>query len=145
MDKARKCRRITTRRVTSMDYGHLERKLPSLNGQKSTPNLKFLVTAKSIFFCLPHQSQFSDFSHLWLYWVSVRWVSVVEFLGGALCTGKVFGQESTVVKWNYQILSLHLVTVCLKVPILGFQSEFSMSKIIWIFSLKNINLGALFL
>ena len=76
----------------------------------------------------------------------VRWVSVVEFHDGALSIGKVFGQESTVVKWNYQILSLHLVTVCQKVPILDFQSEFSMSKIIWIFlkknSLKNINLGA---
>ena len=53
-----------------------------------------------------------------------RWVSVVEFHDRALCIGKVFGQESTVVKWNYQILSLHLVTVCQKVPILDFQSEF---------------------
>ena len=50
---------------------------------------------------------------------------------------KVFGQESTVVKWNYQILSLHLVTVHQKVPILDFQSEFSMSKIIRIFLKKN--------
>ena len=78
-----------------------------------------------------------------------RWVWVVEFHDPTLGIGKVFGQESTVVKWNYQILSLHLVTVCQKVPILDFQSEFSMSKIIWIFlkknSLKNINLGAPFL
>ena len=78
-----------------------------------------------------------------------RWVSVVEFHKPTLGIGKVFGQESTVVKWNYQILSLHLVTVCQKVPILDFQSEFSMSKIIRIFlgknSLKNINLGAPFL
>ena len=77
------------------------------------------------------------------------WVSVVEFHDPTLGIGKVFGQESTVVKWNYQILSLHLVTVCQKVPILDFQSEFSMSKIIRIFlkkkSLKNINLGAPFL
>ena len=50
---------------------------------------------------------------------------------------KVFGQESTVVKWNYQILSLRLVTVCQKVPILDFQSEFSMSKIIRIFLKKK--------
>ena len=62
-----------------------------------------------------------------------RWVSVVEFFDGALGIGKVVGQESTVVKWNYQILSLHLVTVCQKVPILDFQSEFSVSKIIRIF------------
>ena len=77
-----------------------------------------------------------------------RWVSVVEFHDQALSIGKVFGQESTVVKLDYQILSLHLVTVCQKVPILDFQSEFSMSKIIPIFlkkSLKKINLGAPFL
>ena len=66
-----------------------------------------------------------------------RWVSGVEFHDGALGIGKVFGQESTVVKWNYQILSLHLVTVCQKVEILDFQSEFSMSKIIQIFLKKN--------
>ena len=57
-----------------------------------------------------------------------RWVLVVEFHYPTLGIGKVFGQESTVVKWNYQILSLRLVTVCQKVPILDFQSEFSMSK-----------------
>ena len=66
----------------------------------------------------------------------VRWVSVVEFHDPTLGIGKVFGQESTVVKWNYQILSLHLVTVCQKVPILDFQSEFSMSKIIRTFLKK---------
>ena len=78
-----------------------------------------------------------------------RWVAVVEFHDPTLSIGKVFGQESTVVKWNYQILSLHLVTVCQKVPILDFQCEFSMSKIIRIFlkkiSMKYINLGAPFL
>ena len=76
---------------------------------------------------------------------SRRWVSVVEFHHPALSIGKGFGQESTVVKWNYQILSLHLVTVCQKVPIFDFQSEFSTSKIIRIFikkiSLQNINSG----
>ncbi len=36
-----------------------------------------------------------------------RWASVVEFLDGALDIGKVFGQKSTVVKWNNQILGLH--------------------------------------
>ena len=67
-----------------------------------------------------------------------RWVSVVEFHDPSLGIGKVFGQDSTVVKWNYQILSLHLVTVCQKVPILDFQSDFSVSKIIRIF-LKKIH------
>ena len=33
------------------DYGHPDRKLPSLNGQKSTPNPKFLGTAKAYFVC----------------------------------------------------------------------------------------------
>ena len=79
--------------------------------------------------------------------MKTRWVSVVEFHDPTL--GKVFGQESSVVKWNYQILSLHSVTVCQKVPILDFQSEFSMSKIIRIcliyFSMKNNWLGAHFL
>ena len=69
--------------------------------------------------------------------ICIRWVSVVEFHDWALSIGKVFGQESTVFKWNYQILSLHLVTVCQKVPILDFQSEFSMSKIIRIFLKKK--------
>ena len=68
----------------------------------------------------------------------VRWVSVVEFHHPTLGIGKVFGQESTVVKWNHQILSLYLVTVCQKVPILDFQSEFSMSKIIRNFLKKII-------
>ena len=40
-----------------------------------------------------------------------RWVSVVEFHDPTIGIGKVFGQESTVIKWNYQILGLHLVTV----------------------------------
>ena len=71
--------------------------------------------------------------------VSGRWVSVVEFHDPTLIIGKVFDQESTVVKWNYQILSLHLVTVRRKVPILDFQSEFSMSKIIRIFLKKKIH------
>ena len=53
----------------------------------------------------------------------IRWVSVVEFHDPTLGIGKVFGQESTVVKWNYQILSLHLVTVCQRVPLLNFQIE----------------------
>ena len=76
--------------------------------------------------------------YLHMYKMRSRWVSVVEFHDGALGIGKVFGQESTVVKWNYQILSLHLVTVYQKVPILDFQSEFSMSKIIRIFLKKII-------
>mgnify|MGYP006863675160 CR=1 FL=1 len=40
-----------------------------------------------------------------------RWVSVVELHDPALSIGKGFGQESTVVKWNYKTLGLHQVTV----------------------------------
>ena len=75
-------------------------------------------------------------SFIWYVHILTRWVSVVEFHDPTLGIGKVFGQESTVVKWNYQILSLHLVTFCQKVPILDFQSEFSASKIIRIFLKK---------
>ena len=50
------------------------------------------------------------FEHLLIIVVLSRWVSVVEFHDWALGIGKVFGQESTVVKWNYQILGLHQVT-----------------------------------
>ena len=71
------------------------------------------------------------------YHLVVRWVSVVEFHHPALSIDKGFGQESTVVKWNYQILSLRLVIACQKVPILDFQSEFSTSKIIRIFPKKK--------
>ena len=47
-----------------------------------------------------------------------RWVSVVEFHDPTLGIGKVFGQESTVVKWNYQILGLHQVTVRQKLGVI---------------------------
>ena len=47
-----------------------------------------------------------------------RWVSVVEFHDQALSIGKVFGQESSVVKWNYQILGLHQVTVHQKLGVI---------------------------
>ena len=47
-----------------------------------------------------------------------RWVSVVEFHDPTLGIGKVFGQESTVVKWNYQILGLHQVTVGQKLGVI---------------------------
>ena len=47
-----------------------------------------------------------------------RWVSVVEFHDRALCIGKVFGQELTVVVWNYQILGLHQVTVHQKLGVI---------------------------
>ena len=47
-----------------------------------------------------------------------RWVSVVEFHDWALGIGKVFGQESTVVKWNYQILGLHPVAVRQKLGVI---------------------------
>jgi hypothetical protein len=48
----------------------------------------------------------------------IRWVSVVEFHDRALCIDKVFGQELTEVKWNYQILGLHPVTVCQKLGVI---------------------------
>jgi hypothetical protein len=38
------------------DYGHPDRKLPSLNGRKSTPTPKFLGTAKAYFVCQSCQS-----------------------------------------------------------------------------------------
>ena len=47
-----------------------------------------------------------------------RWVSVVEFHDPTLGKGKVFCQEWTVVKWNYQILGLHQVTVCQKLDVI---------------------------
>ena len=50
--------------------------------------------------------------------VKVRWVSVVEFHDPTLGIGKVFGQESTVVKWNYQILGLHQVMVRQKLGVI---------------------------
>ena len=40
------------------------------------------------------------FGYLFLFIIYIRWVSVVEFHDQALSIGKVFGQESTVVKWN---------------------------------------------
>ena len=48
----------------------------------------------------------------------VRWISVGEFHDWALWIGKVFGQELTVVKWNYQILGLHQVMVHQKLGVI---------------------------
>ena len=48
----------------------------------------------------------------------IRWVSVVEFHDPTLGIGKVFGQGSTVFKWNYQILGLHKVTVRQKLGVI---------------------------
>ena len=94
-------------------------------------NKSSIATSKTKLLLL--QTKEKDFSNSR---TKTRWVLVVEFHDPTLGIGKVFGQGSTVVKWNYQILSLHLVTVCQKVPILDFQSEFSMSKIIRIFLKK---------
>ena len=44
-------------------------------------------------------------------YLTSRWVLVVEFHDPTLGIGKVFDQESTVVKWNYQNLCLHPVIV----------------------------------
>ena len=43
---------------------------------------------------------------------------VVEFHDPTLGIGKVYGQESTVVKWNYQILGLHQLTVRQKLGVI---------------------------
>ena len=48
----------------------------------------------------------------------IRWISVVEFHDPTLGIGKIFGQESTVVKWNYQILGLPQVTVDQKLGVI---------------------------
>ena len=50
--------------------------------------------------------------------LSSRWVSVLEFHNPTLGIGKVFGQESAAVKWNYQIFGLHQVTVCQKLGVI---------------------------
>ena len=57
-------------------------------------------------------------------WMKGRWVSVVEFHDWALGIGKVFGQESTVVKWNYQVLGLHQVRVCQKLGVISARKWF---------------------
>ena len=54
----------------------------------------------------------------WILRLNIRWVSVVEFHDWVLGIGKVFGQESTVVEWNYQILGLHQVTVHQKLGVI---------------------------
>ena len=64
--------------------------------------------------CLDH----SLYSNFYVYIFIIRWVSVVEFHDGALGIGKVFGQESTVVRWNYQIFGLHQVTVRQKLGVI---------------------------
>ena len=55
-------------------------------------------------------------------------ISVGEFQRWWVLKIKVFGQESTVVKWNYQILGLHPVTVRQKLGLIlvinGFKNWF---------------------
>ena len=74
-----------------------------------------------------HISMFWNQFHIWNQFVwtttgydihGTRWVSVVEFHDRALSIGQVFGQELSVVKWNYQILSLHLVIVRQKLGVI---------------------------
>ena len=108
------------------------KKLISHDGKSNTYNYKYVFRWAFAHFYLYLDTALKTES------ISSRWVSVVEFYDPTLGIGKVFGQESTVVKWNYQLLSLHLVTVCQKVPISDFQSEFSVSKIIRIFLKKII-------
>ena len=55
---------------------------------------------------------------LWSLTINIRWVSVVEFHDRALCRGNVFGQELTVIEWNYQILGHHQVTVHQKLGVI---------------------------
>ena len=47
-----------------------------------------------------HLMNFRTGWYIFTYLVYIRWVSVVEFHDPTLGIGKVFGQESTVVKWN---------------------------------------------
>ena len=77
-------------------------------------------------------------------------IRVVEFSNGGFNIRKIFGQKSTVVNWNNWNLQIGVMGRCQKVPKSDFQSQFSTSKIIWIFlifffALKNTNLGAHFL
>jgi hypothetical protein len=91
---------------------------------------------------------------IWVFRMKRKQCEVSEYLLFAyqavwVLKSKVFGQKSTVVKWNYQILCLHPVIVGQTVPVLDFHSEFSVSKIVRIFliffSLKNNCLWAHFL
>ena len=49
---------------------------------------------------------------------------VVEFSREGYKIRKVFGQKSTVVKWNYQIWRIGVVVSCQKVPNLSFKVNF---------------------
>ena len=135
---------------TEMSHRQIFKLLAAIKAQYIYQDRKLL--APVVYFALLVYGQFGQInmhSKIDFLTLTSRWVSVVEFHDGSLGISKVFGQESTVVKWNYQILGHHPVAVRQKVPILDFQSEFSMSKTIRIFlkknSLKNINLGAPFL
>ena len=67
--------------------------------------------------------------------IQFRRVSVVEFYDPTLGIGKVFGQESTVVKWNYQILGLHQVTVCQKLGVILVIKWFKNSTLLGLLTL----------
>ena len=72
----------------------------------------------TVVFRLKHVRFKEDFRFMQDFTLPSRWVSVVEFHDPTLGIGKVFGQESTVVKWNYQILGLHQVRVRQKLGII---------------------------
>ena len=68
------------------------------------------VLAKYLGLCLRWCSYKKNFRMWgWLEQFQGRWVSVMEFHDPTLGIGKVLGQESTVVKRNYQIFGLHPV------------------------------------
>ena len=73
-------------------------------------------------------------------------IPVVQFSMEGYKFEKVFGYKFTVVKWTSWILRIGVMGSCRKVPKFDFQSQFSTSKIIWIWIvLKNTKLGAHFL
>ena len=88
------------------------KKLISHDGKSNTYNYKYVFRWAFAHFYLYLDTALKTES------ISSRWVSVVEFYDPTLGIGKVFGQESTVVKWNYQIFGLHEVTVHQKLDVI---------------------------
>ena len=87
-----------------------------------------------------HRSQMNFLSNtppIWwwdcdLCWFKPMAIPVVEFSWEGYKIRKVFGQKSTVAKWNNWILWIGVMGRCQKVPKFDFQSQFSTSKIIGI-------------
>ena len=84
------------------------------HGIKAFLHIQFELLYKALLYSFLHSLYY--IRRYYILWN--RWVSVVEFHDPTLGIGKIFGQESTVVKWNYQILSLHQVTVHQKLGVI---------------------------